>query len=515
MTALLHDPNITAVLQRAGIPSPSTDVMDRLEYACHNLEGGAESILEVSQADWATEEQGTDVLVIVTRTVVYMIGQGRRGRFRPMEKFAIRAPFDYYSDLAEDDELAGPSVVFLAKDGHKPFLLSFQSAHERHRMFNALFDAHRGRFERWGLQLDPAKYVADFDRYYADIRAHEPAATEGWYDWVKQRYGEFDHANALGLAADWRRDEREDEAHPERSARVGTFSHNEWRVERHPEARRVLVSLGEELFDKGLLAPPHDERTFDIEGEPISPNDAGPSRLLALMTLAAYARVLRDPRADEWVEAARRGIPSVPPTVFSPSLRELWSDIAELPAVDDGPAPEIPIWEDADVREITSRREAGGTVTYRADTLTPADEDLVSGFLGAVSALEGGAGADPDAFIRVCLYGVSAFEKLSPLAPAGWRKLLVYVVSDLACDMQDRLSVGEPAAKLAHWVAATIEANGWGPDGRSTPLGQHHSYAWGVAVEAGVGMLRIDPATGEASAYNGDEARAAAAGGRF
>jgi hypothetical protein len=432
-----------------------------------------------------------------------------------VEKFAIRAPLDYYNDLAEDDEIAGPSVFFLAKNGHKPFLLSFQSAHERHRMFNAMFDAHQGRFERWGLQLDPANYVADFDRYYAEIRANEPVDTDGWYDWVKRRYGEFDRASALGLAADWRCDEREDEANRGRTARVGTFSNNAWRVERHPEARRVLVRLGEELFDQGLLAPPYDERTFDLEDEPLSQSDAGPSRLLALMTLAAYARATRDPRADEWIEAARGGIHAVPPTVFSPALRELWSDIGELPAEEEGPPREIPIWEDADVREITSRDEARGIVTYVVDVLAPTDRPLVTAFLDNVGALQQNESADAAAFIRVGLSGVSAFEELSPLAPDGWRKVLLYIVSNLTCDLEEKASAGESAAKLAHWVVATIEANGWGPDGRSTPLGQHHSYAWGVAVRTGMGMLRIDPATGKASAYTGDEARAAAAAGRF
>jgi hypothetical protein len=119
VTSVLDNPNVGAVLQRAGIASPSSDVIERLAYACHNLEGGADSLLEVSAADWATEDQETDVLVILTREAVYMIGKGRRRRFQPLEKFAIRAPFDYYRDLAEDDELAGPAVVVLAKDGHK------------------------------------------------------------------------------------------------------------------------------------------------------------------------------------------------------------------------------------------------------------------------------------------------------------------------------------------------------------------------------------------------------------
>jgi len=92
----------------------------------------------------------------------------------------------------------------------------------------------------------------------------------------------------------------------------------------------VVVRLGERLADEGLLDPPYDEESFE-NGEGLSRVDAGPARLIALMTLAGLARAHAHPRADEWIGDARRGISSVPPAIFPPVLRDLWADIEELP----------------------------------------------------------------------------------------------------------------------------------------------------------------------------------------
>jgi hypothetical protein len=151
MTVDLSNHHLKQALDRAGVLAPSADVIERLTFACHEIEGGADAVLEISQADWATEEQGTDVLVVQSRSGLLLVGKGKRGRFKPMETFGIRAPFEYYQDVAEDDEIAGASVFFLPKDGHKPFLLSWRGADERHRMFQAIFQAHAGRYEQWGL----------------------------------------------------------------------------------------------------------------------------------------------------------------------------------------------------------------------------------------------------------------------------------------------------------------------------------------------------------------------------
>ena len=92
---------------------------------------------------------------------------------------------------------------------------------------------------------------------------------------------------------------------------------------------------------------------------------------------------------------------------------------------------------------------------------------------------------------------------------------MVYIVSDQAYDLWDKHQAGEAAGRLAQWVIVTIEKNGWGPDGRATPLGQHHSYAMGVAGNSGAGIVELDAASGNYRPPTGDEARQAASVGHF
>jgi hypothetical protein len=512
MTVDLSSPHLKEALDRAGIPAPSADVIERLTFACHEIEGGADAVLEISQAEWATEEQGTDVLAVQTRGGLLLVGKGKRGRFKPMETFGIRAPFDYYQDVAEDDEMAGASVVFLPKDGHKPFLLSWRDADERRRMFQNIFQAHGGHYAKWGLQLDPANYVADFDRYYAQLVAEGPSQSSDVYDWVKARFGEFYLSNALGLAMDWRMCELDDATRDGSSRRVGRIALPLPWADEGPEAQRVIVRLGEQLFDAGLLGPPYDERTYKTD-EPLTNGDAGPQRLLALMTLAGHAKRLGTPRADEWIGAARAGIAAVPPSVFSENMRSLWSSIDELPP--DGPPVEIPIWEDVDVRAIATMQGDPPRPTYSTAGLTEADSVLVERFFNADQELSANGPPSGEAVANLCLLGVSAFEGLSADAPAGWRKLVLYAVSDLTYDLWEKHKLNDAATKLAHWVVATMEANGWAAQGHFTPLGQHYTYMFAVAVGTGAGVIQIDPATGLAKAPTGDEARRAAVRGQF
>jgi hypothetical protein len=516
VTPLVERPNVRAALERGGLLPASPELLEQLTSACEHPEVAPDDILEISRAIWATDEQSADdVLVVQTRVGVFMIVKVKRRLLQPGGMVRVRCLYDWYQDVAEDDEMAGASVVFLAKPGHHHFLLSFPNAAERHRMFLCLFEAHAGLFSRWGLQLDPNDYVADFDRFYAEIVASGAATSEAIHRWTAENHGEYDLTNALGMAVWWRSAELSDEADATRAARVSMMAGGDvwWRADKQPQSRRVVVRLGEQLYDAGLLGPPYDERTFT--DDPLSRHDAGPTRLLALMTLAAFAHALRDPRAREWIDASREGIRTVPPAVFPDKLRELWEDIGELPAVDDGPPREIPIWEDVDVRAITTRDEERSRIVYSVDMLTSSDRPLVTGFLDAVGSLQQQDAPSGEAVAEVCLRGVAAFEDLSPLAPTGWRKLIAYIVSDLTYQLWETHRLGDPAAKLAHWVVATIERNGWGPDGRTTPLGQHHSYAMGVASGTGVGVIQFDPATGEAKAPTGDEARTAAIRGRF
>jgi hypothetical protein len=507
----LNAPNVREALERSKLWPPTGQVRERLAFALDTINDGPEAILEITKADWATEDQGTDVLVVLVRDALLMIGSASRSRFRRAEPIAIATTLDRYRDLVEDDEMAGASVVFLAKDGHKPFLLSFETRSERDRMFHCLFMAHRGDYSAWGMRLDSADYLADFERYLRELRAEGPASTEGWHDWIEARYGQFDGSNALGLAAQWRYAELSDAARPDSSLRRAFLVGSLWAVERHPEARRVLVRVGEQMYDEGLLGPPYDERTYHQDA--ISHHDAGPARLNALMTLAALATNTRDPRAAEWTAAARRGIATVPPSVYVPIVRELWEEIEPLP--EDKPI-EHDIWADPDVMAVT--RPSGGGRTFDLSMLSERDREQIEAFMEGISALataDGDRSASPEAIIAMALTCVRAYEGLSPMCPPGWRKLVVYQASEMAHLLWDRHEVAYDAAMLAQWVSVTIESQKWGPDGNATPLGQHHSYVMNLAGRTGIGILKIDPSTGLASAPTGDEARHAARTGAF
>ena len=97
------------------------------------------------------------------------------------------------------------------------------------------------------------------------------------------------------------------------------------------------------------------------------------------------------------------GIPSVPATVFPPKLHELWADVRALPTVDDGPPPEIPIWDDTDVRSISMRDEAGAHRGYSVDMLTPSDRSPT--FSIALSRCSNQA-RQIQSQLRVCVQGV-------------------------------------------------------------------------------------------------------------
>lgn len=56
--------------------------------------------------------------------------------------------------------------------------------------------------------------------------------------------------------------------------------------------------------------------------------DAGPARLVALMTLAVHAQALEHPRAGEWIEgSAPQEFRRYRGAVLSPNLRNLWSGV--------------------------------------------------------------------------------------------------------------------------------------------------------------------------------------------
>ena len=101
------------------------------------------------------------------------------------------------------------------------------------------------------------------------------------------------------------------------------------------------------------------------------------------------------------------------------------------------------------------------------------------------------------------------------MPPPDGAKLVLYAVSDLTYDLWEKHKLNDAATKLAHWVIATMEANGWAAQGHFTPLGQHYTYMFAVAVGTGAGVVQINPDTGIAKAPTGEDARRAATLGRF
>lgn len=331
MMSGLEHPNVRAALERAGLHPPSPVVAERVTLALGHADIEPDEILEFSEVDHGTEQQTLqDCLLVQTRQGMFMVTTVKRGLFRPDVPVRVRCLYSWYRDLIEDDELAGPSVFFVANPGHHDFLLSFKSTAERNRMFPGLFEAHRGRFVRWGMRLDPANFAEDFARFSAELRAG-PGTVDEYKSWFADTYGDVDYLSALGLADACRSAQLWDERSPtgQQQARLFAGGAATWIGSKLPEARRTIVQVGEELYDAGLFGPPYDERTF-LDDE-ISHHDAGPLRLVGLITLASFARQVRDPRAEEWTEAAERGLARVEQITFPDSIRELWSDVGTLP----------------------------------------------------------------------------------------------------------------------------------------------------------------------------------------
>jgi hypothetical protein len=158
-----------------------------------------------------------------------------------------------------------------------------------------------------------------FERYYAQIVAEGPADADLLRAWIGEEFGEFD------LTTRWPSLPNGEAAScaTRRATRLRTVSCAS--AIRQPwdkigaQARRVVAALGSIVSTPACWAPIR-RRSFDT-GEPITSLHAGPARLAALMTMGD-AKELGQPRSAEWIAAAREGLPAVPPTTFSPNLRE-------------------------------------------------------------------------------------------------------------------------------------------------------------------------------------------------
>jgi hypothetical protein len=324
-------PHLTSVFDRAGMSAEDPQLLSAMESVLRQAGADPDHVLEVSRARVGSDyEPIEDVLVVLTRTGVVLVPERRRTLFARAEPLLIVKPFAEYDDVMADDDAVGPSVFFLSRDERKVFALMWSGAAERDRMYMPIFWAHAGRFEHWGLMLETAAYADDFDRFYDEIAANAPPSEEGVRAWIAEKYGEFDLSNALGFAREWRSCELRDERNGNVSDRIMRVSFPYPWVDVAPGAREILVRLGEPLFDQGALGPPYDEPTFNVDDE-LSSMDAGPQRLIALMTLAGNANAIGHPRATELVAAAREGMSAVPPDVFGSQLHELWSGLGGLP----------------------------------------------------------------------------------------------------------------------------------------------------------------------------------------
>jgi hypothetical protein len=319
--------HVAGLLGRAGLAG-ARGAEGWLEAAAALVGGDPTAILEVTGARWQTEARQADVIAALTREGLVLVEARREGLLRTAGWSARLVRFAEIKDLIETDdaEWGGPSVFFLGVTEDKHMVLTWAASAERDRMNPLLFQAHQGRFRAWGLQLDPDDYAEDFDRYYTELCRDGPDRPIDLYGWVEARHGEYDLANALGYALEWRRCVLDDLSGRQPSSRVSRIGFPYPWLDAGPSARRLILDQGKELYAEGLLSGPYDERSFG-DDEPLVGVDAGPARLIALMTCAALARELNDAQAAELADAARAGIPVVPASVLSPDLRERWSVI--------------------------------------------------------------------------------------------------------------------------------------------------------------------------------------------
>jgi hypothetical protein len=332
----MSHPNLSAALERAGLAPISSETQQLIEFGVGRAQAGEEEVLEIAQAVWMTETHQGESLTILTREMlcVVLVPAATGMLRRKSSPASVEIPLTTVRDLIDDDkEFGGPVIFFFGAQDTPDFLLTFRQRAERDRFYSCVFAAHRGEFSRWGLQLDPNNYIVDFDRFYAEIVGSGIEEPMELISWVDQQYGDFRIDSALGLACEWRKRQLHDIKDPTgtslRAALVG--SPHPWSDV--PESRQIIVRLGEQLFDAGELEPPYDERSYET-GEPMHALDAGPTRLLALMTLAGYGHELRDPRAQKFIDAASPHLGAIPAGIYRQDLRDLWADVAPLPDVE-------------------------------------------------------------------------------------------------------------------------------------------------------------------------------------
>lgn len=173
---------------------------------------------------------------------------------------------------------------------------------------------------------------------------------------------------------------------------------------------------------------------------------------------------------------------------------------------------DIPIWNDTDVMRIHVVRDGQPFPLFHLFNDEPHQARLVSQWISADQ--QAGSDGPPEAFIAACLAGIRLVESLAASTGPGWLKFFTYMTDINNHFLWDLHHRHLEVAAIADWTVETIEAQGWGPDGNRTPLGQRHSNAMALGAAAG-GGVRLNPATGRFEPGGGDRGRQAAFVGHF
>lgn len=164
----------------------------------------------------------------------------------------------------------------------------------------------------------------------------------------------------------------------------------------------------------------------------------------------------------------------------------------------------ISIWADPDVRRIYDLVDGRPWPRFSDFNDQPDRLQLVLEFVQADQAA--GSAGPADGYLQACRAGVRAVETLDGRVDPGWIKFLVFQVDQNNAFLWDLYRRSAEVAAVAEWTVETIERHGWGPDGRTSAIGQVHAGAMALAAEAGGGVRR-NPQTGAFERGDGSEAR--------
>jgi hypothetical protein len=164
----------------------------------------------------------------------------------------------------------------------------------------------------------------------------------------------------------------------------------------------------------------------------------------------------------------------------------------------------IPIWSDPDVPRIYDLRDGQPWPRFAVFNDNPEQLKLVVDFVQADQAA--GSNGPANLYVDACLAGVRLVEALTNPVDPGWIKFFVHQIDQNNSFLWDLHRRAPEVAAIGEWTVTTIERRGWGPNGRTSALGQAHSNAMALAAEAG-GGLHLNQQTGLMEYGDGSEAR--------